>query len=50
MTESEIRNRLDEIRGYIISPYFKTDQAKILYAERDKLEKMLEDRLRGSET
>jgi hypothetical protein len=43
MTPWEIKSRIDEIRGYIASPYFRTRQAKTLYAERAKLEKMLED-------
>jgi|688.fasta_scaffold659096_2 hypothetical protein len=42
MTEFEIKNRLSEIRDYISSPYFRPDQAKMIYAERDELEKMLE--------
>ena len=41
MTELEIINRLNEIRDYISSPYFGPDQAKMIYAERDELEKML---------
>jgi hypothetical protein len=43
MTEFEIKNKLNEIRDYISSPYFRPDQAKMIYAERDKLEKMLAD-------
>jgi hypothetical protein len=42
MTEHEIRNKLNEIREYVCSKYFTTDQAKALYAEKEKLEKMLE--------
>lgn len=42
MTEFEIRNRLHDIRGYISSEYFNPEQAKALYLEEDKLEKMLE--------
>jgi hypothetical protein len=42
MTEIEIINRLNEIRDYISSPYFRPDQAKTIYAERQRLEKMLE--------
>jgi hypothetical protein len=42
MTELEIINRLHEIRGYISSEYFKPEQAKALYSEEQKLEKMLE--------
>jgi len=43
MTPWEIRNKIAEIRSYIASPYFHPSQAKSLYAERDRLEKMLEE-------
>lgn len=43
MTPWEIRNKIAEIRGYIASRYFDPSQAKRLYAEREKLERMLEE-------
>lgn len=43
MSPWQIRNKINEIRSYIASPYCDPSQAKILYAEREKLEKMLEE-------
>jgi predicted component of type VI protein secretion system len=43
MNEFEIRNRLHELRGYISSEYFNPKQAKALYSEEEKLEKILRD-------
>jgi hypothetical protein len=43
MTEIEIINKLNDIRDYISSPYFHPDQAKTIYEERQRLEKMLDD-------
>lgn len=43
MTPWEIRNKIAEIRSYIASRYFDPSQAKSLYAERERLERMLEE-------
>ena len=43
MTPWEIRNKIAEIRSYIASPYFDPSQAKSLYGEIDRLEKMLDE-------
>lgn len=43
MTPWELKNKIADIRSYIASPYFHPSQAKSLYAERDRLERMLEE-------
>lgn len=43
MTPFEIKNKIEEIRSYIASPFCCPVESKRLYAEREKLEKMLED-------
>ena len=43
MNEFEINNKLSEIIGYICSKYFHPEQAKEIYEEKTRLEKMLED-------
>lgn len=43
MDEFQIRNKICEIRSYVSSKWCCPEQAKILYAERERLEKMLED-------
>lgn len=43
MTPWEIKNKIAEIRGYIASKYFDPSQAKSLYGEISRLERMLED-------
>lgn len=43
MAPWEIRNKIAEIRSYIASPYFDPSQAKRLYEERERLERMLEE-------
>lgn len=43
MTPWEIRNKIAEIRDYIASRYFDPSQAKSLYAERERLERMLKE-------
>lgn len=43
MTPWELKNKIADIRSYIASPYFHPRQAKSLYAERDRLERMLEE-------
>ena len=42
MSELEVKNKLDDLRNYIISEYCCVDQAKILHLEIKKYEKMLE--------
>lgn len=42
MNELEVKNKLDDLRNYIISEYCCVDQAKILHLEIKKYEKMLE--------
>ena len=42
MNELEIKNKLDDLRNYIISEYFCVDQAKELHEEIKKYEEMLE--------
>jgi len=41
VTPWELKNKIAEIRDYIASPYFHPSQAKSLYAERERLERML---------
>ena len=43
MTQWELKNKIADIRSYIASPYFRPSQAESLYAERDRLERMLEE-------
>jgi hypothetical protein len=43
MAPWEIRNKIAEIRGYIASQYFDPSQAKSLYGEISRLERMLKD-------
>ena len=42
MNELEIKNKLDDLRNYIISEYCCVDQAKELHEEIKKYEEMLE--------
>jgi uncharacterized protein with HEPN domain len=42
MNEFEIKNKIDDMRNYIISEYCYVDQAKELHEEIKKYEKMLE--------
>jgi len=43
MTPWELKNKIAEIRGYIASRYFDPSQAKGLYGEISRLERMLEE-------
>ena len=43
MNEFEIKNKLSEIIAYICSKYFHPEQAKAIYEEKNRLEKMLEN-------
>lgn len=42
MNEFEIKNKIDDMRNYIISEYCCVDQAKELHEEIKKYEEMLE--------
>lgn len=49
MTPWEIKNKIEEIRSYIVSPYFHPSQSKKLYADMERLEKMLEELKNGQQ-
>jgi uncharacterized protein YutE (UPF0331/DUF86 family) len=42
MDELEIKNKLNDLRNYVISDYCSVDQAKVLILEIKKYEEMLE--------
>ena len=43
MNEFEIKNKIDDMRNYIISEYCCVDHAKFLHLEIKKYEEMLEN-------
>jgi len=43
MNEEQIKNKIADIRDYIMSEYCDTDQATILHKEIKKYQEMLDD-------